>query len=117
MSYIVKSSSGIEPTILPWNEVEKEKLIREKNKYLKKENMRLQDENNLKNEYLKKVKMKSMVTENCSTCSLKASLCSSASLVWVFQSEILQARCLQASIFMSLTFSCVRDSRVFMADM
>ena len=38
MSYIVKSSLGIEPTILPWNEVEKEKLIREKNKYLKKEN-------------------------------------------------------------------------------
>ena len=27
MSYIVKSSLGIEPTILPWNEVEKEKLI------------------------------------------------------------------------------------------
>ena len=31
--------------------------------YLKKENMRRQDENNLKNEYLKKVKMKSMATE------------------------------------------------------
>ena len=39
------------------------KLAREYMEYLKKENMRLQDENNLKNEYLKKVKMKSMVTE------------------------------------------------------
>ena len=32
------------------------KLAREYMEYLKKENMRLQDENNLKNEYLKKVK-------------------------------------------------------------
>ncbi len=39
------------------------KLAREYMEYLKKENMRLQDENNLKNEYLKKVKMKSMATE------------------------------------------------------
>ena len=31
------------------------KLAREYMEYLKKENMRLQDENNLKNEYLKKV--------------------------------------------------------------
>ena len=39
------------------------KLAREYMEYLKKENMRLQDENNLKNEYLKKVKMKFMETE------------------------------------------------------
>lgn len=39
------------------------KLAREYMEYLKKENMRLQDENNLKNEYLKKVKLKSMETE------------------------------------------------------
>ena len=39
------------------------KLAREYMEYLKKENMRLQDENNLKNEYLKKVKLKSLETE------------------------------------------------------
>ena len=35
MPYIVKSSLGVEPTILPWNEVEKEKLIKEKQQFLK----------------------------------------------------------------------------------
>ena len=39
------------------------KLAREYMEYLKKENMRLQDENNLNNEYVKKVKLKSMETE------------------------------------------------------
>ena len=39
------------------------KLAREYVECLKQENKRLQDENNLKNEYLKKVKLKSMETE------------------------------------------------------
>lgn len=39
------------------------KLAREYVEFLKQENKRLQDENALKNEYLKKVKLKSMATE------------------------------------------------------
>ena len=39
------------------------KLAREYVEFLKQENKRLQDENALKNEYLKKVKLKSMETE------------------------------------------------------
>lgn len=39
------------------------KLAREYVEFLKQENKRLQDENVLKNEYLKKVKLKSMATE------------------------------------------------------
>lgn len=39
------------------------KLAREYVEFLKQENKRLQDENALKNEYLKKVKMKSMESE------------------------------------------------------
>lgn len=39
------------------------KLAREYVEFLKQENKRLQDENALKNEYLKKVKLKSMASE------------------------------------------------------
>lgn len=39
------------------------KLAREYMEFLKQENKRLQDENALKNEYLKKVKLKSMTAE------------------------------------------------------
>jgi hypothetical protein len=47
MPYIVKSSLGIEPTILPWNEVEKEKLIKEKQEYLKKESKVIVEEKSI----------------------------------------------------------------------
>lgn len=44
MPHIVKSSLGIESTIIPWNEREKQKLIKEKKEYLEKENKEVTEE-------------------------------------------------------------------------
>lgn len=39
MSYIVKSSLEIASTIIPWNEKENQRLMKEKKEYLEKEKM------------------------------------------------------------------------------
>lgn len=52
MAYIVKSSLEIKSTIVPWNELENEKLIQEKKEYLakKKEKEEVKTEVSVKNE-------------------------------------------------------------------
>lgn len=52
MAYIVKSSLEIKSTIVPWNELENEKLIQEKKEYLakKKEQTELKAEVSVEDE-------------------------------------------------------------------
>ena len=54
MSYIVKSSLDISSTIIPWNERENEKLIKEKKEYIEK----MKKEQEVKSEEVKSEEVK-----------------------------------------------------------
>ena len=65
MSYIVKSSLDISSTIIPWNERENERLIKEKKEYIEK----MKKEQEVKSEEVKseEVKSEEVKTQNNKT--------------------------------------------------
>lgn len=70
MSYIVKSSLDISSTIIPWNERENEKLIKEKKEYIEK----MKKEQEVKSEEVKseEVKTQNNKTEEKTVTEAKA---------------------------------------------
>lgn len=70
MSYIVKSSLDISSTIIPWNERENEKLIKEKKEYIEK----MKKEQEVKSEEVKQeeVKIQNNKTEEKTVTEAKA---------------------------------------------
>lgn len=70
MSYIVKSSLDISSTIIPWNERENERLIKEKKEYIEK----MKKEQEVKSEEVKseEVKTQNNKTEEKTVTEAKA---------------------------------------------
>ena len=70
MSYIVKSSLDISSTIIPWNERENEKLIKEKKEYIEK--IKKEQEAKLEEVKSEEVKTQNNKTEEKTVTEAKA---------------------------------------------